>query len=100
MRVGRVRHAPLRFPPRHLSTWRSASHTTPQVRIQGFSYVADNVMGKRPGPEGEGDVNTRIANQSEHKQALLIVDDEPASMRALCDTLEYEGYQTYGFTSP
>ena len=21
-------------------------------------------------------------------------------MRALCDTLEYEGYQTYGFTSP
>jgi two-component system, sensor histidine kinase and response regulator len=57
-------------------------------------------MGKRPGPEGEGDVNTRIANQSEHKQALLIVDDEPASMRALCDTLEYEGYQTYGFTSP
>ena len=21
-------------------------------------------------------------------------------MRALCDTLEYEGYKTYGFTSP
>jgi len=31
--------------------------------------------------------------------SLLIVDDEPASMRALCDTLEYEGYQTYGYTS-
>jgi two-component system, sensor histidine kinase and response regulator len=46
------------------------------------------------------DVNTHIAQtQAEHKQALLIVDDEPASMRALCDTLEYEGYQTYGFTS-
>ena len=38
--------------------------------------------------------------QPEHKHRLLIVDDEPASMRALCDTLEYEGYQTYGFTSP
>ncbi|MEJ0088010.1 MAG: ATP-binding protein [Pseudomonadota bacterium] len=32
--------------------------------------------------------------------SLLIVDDEPASMRALCDTLEYEGYLTFGFTSP
>jgi two-component system, sensor histidine kinase and response regulator len=32
--------------------------------------------------------------------SLLIVDDEPASMRALCDTLEFEGYRTYGFTSP
>src|SRR4029078_2816508 len=41
-----------------------------------------------------------IAHQSEHKLSLLIVDDEPASMRALCDTLEYEGYQTYGFPSP
>jgi two-component system, sensor histidine kinase and response regulator len=44
-------------------------------------------------------VNTNIAQQPEHKLSLLIVDDEPASMRALCDTLEYEGYQTYGFTS-
>ena len=33
------------------------------------------------------------------KLSLLVVDDEPASMRALCDTLEYEGYQTYGYTS-
>ena len=49
---------------------------------------------------GDANVNTRIAHQAEHKQSLLIVDDEPASMRALCDTLEYEGYQTYGFTSP
>jgi signal transduction histidine kinase len=46
-------------------------------------------------------VSTHIADtRAEHKLALLIVDDEPASMRALCDTLEYEGYQTYGFTSP
>ncbi|HEU4781417.1 MAG TPA: response regulator, partial [Steroidobacteraceae bacterium] len=46
-------------------------------------------------------MNTNIAQfQPEHKQTLLIVDDEPASMRALCDTLEYEGYKTYGFTAP
>lgn len=44
-------------------------------------------------------MSTHIAQQHEHKLSLLIVDDEPASMRALCDTLEYEGYQTYGFTS-
>src|SRR5207302_1035544 len=30
---------------------------------------------------------------------LLIVDDEAAHMRALCDTLEREGYVTRGFTS-
>ena len=30
---------------------------------------------------------------------LLIVDDETAQMRALCDTLEQEGYVTRGFTS-
>ncbi|HEY2273968.1 MAG TPA: response regulator [Steroidobacteraceae bacterium] len=30
---------------------------------------------------------------------LLIVDDEVAQMRALCDTLEQEGYRTHGFTS-
>jgi two-component system sensor histidine kinase/response regulator len=45
-------------------------------------------------------LNTHIAHSAEHKQTLLIVDDEPASMRALCDTLEYEGYKTYGFTAP
>jgi two-component system sensor histidine kinase/response regulator len=49
----------------------------------------------------ERDMNTQIAApDAEHKQSLIIVDDEPASMRALCDTLEYEGYRTYGFTSP
>ncbi len=42
---------------------------------------------------------TIIADQSEHKLSILVVDDEPASMRALCDTLEYEGYHTYGYTS-
>lgn len=46
-------------------------------------------------------MNTHIARpNAEHKRSLLIVDDEPASMRALCDTLEYEGYQTHGYTSP
>jgi PAS domain S-box-containing protein len=30
---------------------------------------------------------------------LLIVDDESAQMKALCDTLETEGYSTVGFTS-
>ncbi len=31
---------------------------------------------------------------------LLIVDDESAQMRALCDTLGYEGYATRGFDAP
>ncbi|MCU1326584.1 MAG: two-component hybrid sensor and regulator, partial [Bryobacterales bacterium] len=31
---------------------------------------------------------------------LLIVDDEIAHMRALCETLELEGYSTTGFTAP
>src|SRR5947208_5646569 len=30
---------------------------------------------------------------------LLIVDDEVAQMKALCDTLEYEGYSVTGLTS-
>ena len=30
---------------------------------------------------------------------LLIVDDETAQMRALCDTLEIEGYQPTGYSS-
>ena len=30
---------------------------------------------------------------------LLIVDDESAQMRALCDTLSVEGYATRGFSS-
>ena len=44
-------------------------------------------------------MNTHTAIEPARKLSLLIVDDEPASMRALCDTLEYEGYQTYGYTS-
>lgn len=31
---------------------------------------------------------------------ILIVDDEVAQMRALCDTLEFQGYATTGFASP
>jgi len=31
---------------------------------------------------------------------LLIVDDEVAQLRALCDTLGFEGYTTQGFDSP
>ncbi len=30
---------------------------------------------------------------------LLVVDDEAAQMRALCDTLQFEGYSVQGFTS-
>ncbi|HEY6451757.1 MAG TPA: response regulator [Steroidobacteraceae bacterium] len=30
---------------------------------------------------------------------LLVVDDEPAQLRALCDTLQVEGYTTRGFSS-
>ena len=30
---------------------------------------------------------------------LLIVDDEAAQLRALCDTLQLEGYTTQGFSS-
>jgi CheY-like chemotaxis protein len=30
---------------------------------------------------------------------LLVVDDEPAQMKALCHTLEHEGYSASGFTS-
>jgi len=33
------------------------------------------------------------------KARLLIVDDEPAQMRALCDTLTLEGYEARGYTS-
>jgi two-component system, sensor histidine kinase and response regulator len=31
---------------------------------------------------------------------LMIVDDEVAHVRALCDTLQFEGYQVSGFSSP
>jgi two-component system sensor histidine kinase/response regulator len=50
-------------------------------------------------PDCKRAVNTITAAEPARKLSLLVVDDEPASMRALCDTLEYEGYQTYGFTS-
>lgn len=41
---------------------------------------------------------TTTDNPSPHAR-LLIVDDEVAQLRALCDTLEMEGYFTTGFTS-
>src|SRR5262249_3568030 len=31
---------------------------------------------------------------------ILIVDDEAAQMKALCDTLPSQGYETVGFTDP
>jgi two-component system sensor histidine kinase/response regulator len=39
-------------------------------------------------------------NEEKVQARLLIVDDEPLQLRALCDTLELEGYQTRGFGSP
>jgi signal transduction histidine kinase len=36
---------------------------------------------------------------SQTRARLLVVDDEAAQMKALCDTLEEEGYATTGFTS-
>lgn len=36
---------------------------------------------------------------STYKSKLLIVDDEPAQMRAMCDTLQLEGYAVTGCTS-
>lgn len=41
---------------------------------------------------------TSTDNPTPHAR-LLIVDDEAAQLRALCDTLEMEGYFTTGFTS-
>jgi len=40
-----------------------------------------------------------VPNVTRTKARLLIVDDESAQMRALCDTLSVEGYITRGFTS-
>jgi two-component system, sensor histidine kinase and response regulator len=34
------------------------------------------------------------------KARVLVVDDEPAQMRALCETLKVEGYEARGCTSP
>ena len=31
---------------------------------------------------------------------LLIVDDEAPQLRALCETLDMEGFETHGFASP
>jgi two-component system sensor histidine kinase/response regulator len=36
---------------------------------------------------------------TEERARLLIVDDEAAHLRALCETLEVEGYVTHGFAS-
>lgn len=37
--------------------------------------------------------------EAEPSARILIVDDEVAQMRALCDTLEFQGYATTGFAS-
>jgi two-component system, sensor histidine kinase and response regulator len=39
-------------------------------------------------------------NANRQQVRLLIVDDEAAQLRALCSTLELEGYKTLGFSSP
>ena len=36
----------------------------------------------------------------EHQASILIVDDEAAQTKALCDTLRATGYETTGFTRP
>lgn len=38
--------------------------------------------------------------QASAKSKLLVVDDEAAQMRAMCDTLEQEGYSVTGSSSP
>jgi len=55
---------------------------------------------KRRQPMREPEAMSDAKQKPAEKFRLLIVDDEPASMRALCDTLEYEGYETVGFTAP
>jgi CheY-like chemotaxis protein len=55
---------------------------------------------KRRLPMREPEAMSDAKQKPAEKFRLLIVDDEPASMRALCDTLEYEGYETVGFTAP
>jgi FixJ family two-component response regulator len=50
------------------------------------SGIAGNARGAGPGVRAE-------------RPRLLIVDDENAQMRALCDTLALEGYVTRGFSS-
>ncbi len=55
---------------------------------------------KRRQPMREPETMSDAKQKPAEKFRLLIVDDEPASMRALCDTLEYEGYETVGFTAP
>jgi len=55
-----------------------------------------------PAVEAEG-TDSRVSTAPEARAApiarLLIIDDELAHMRALCDTLELEGYATSGFGS-
>jgi len=89
----------LRVGPRYLPRRLKRAETTPLWIKQGFTYAKPAFPIKQDSNQVYRAVNTNIAEESDHKLSLLIVDDEPASMRALCDTLEYEGYQTYGFTS-
>ena len=61
----------------------------------------DRVLSKPPRLQ-----ELRIADQGTHRVntvaqcRLLIVDDEVAQMKALCNTLEMEGYATTGYSSP
>ena len=40
-----------------------------------------------------------METREQHRSRILIVDDEAAQMRALCDTLRDQGYETVGFVS-
>jgi two-component system sensor histidine kinase/response regulator len=90
---------PLRERPSHLALGLKQAETRPKQPqgnlLRGHTDTPGRLLHRR----FDDAVNTNIAQQPEHKLSILIVDDEPASMRALCDTLEYEGYRTYGYTS-
>ncbi len=62
--------------------------------------MSEDTRRRMPRREPETPVEAPQEQKPAPKFRLLIVDDEPASMRALCDTLEYEGYATTGFTTP
>ena len=55
-------------------------------------------MATPPSSPHNSQMGTQLGNPTSSR--LLILDDEAMHMRALCDTLEIEGYTTVGFTEP